>query len=29
MIAAEGYIQYLKGNFADLRLNAVARVSLK
>lgn len=29
MIAAEGYIQYLKGNFADLSLNAVARVPLK
>jgi N6-L-threonylcarbamoyladenine synthase len=29
MIAAEGYIQYLKGNFADLALNAVARLSLK
>ena len=26
MIAAEGYIQYLKGNFADLTLNASARV---
>lgn len=29
MIAAEGYIQYLNGNFADLDLNASARVSLK
>ena len=29
MIAAEGYIQYLKGNFADLSLNAVARVPLE
>ena len=28
MIAAEGYIQYLKGNFADLTLNASARVKL-
>jgi len=29
MIGAEGYIQYLKGNFADLNLNASARVDLK
>ncbi len=29
MIAAEGYIQYLKGNFADLTLNAKARVDLE
>ncbi len=29
MIAAEGYIQYLKGNFADLNLNASARVGVK
>ncbi|MBQ7407886.1 MAG: tRNA (adenosine(37)-N6)-threonylcarbamoyltransferase complex transferase subunit TsaD [Clostridia bacterium] len=29
MIAAEGYIQYLKGNFADLDLNAVARVKFE
>lgn len=29
MIASEGYIQYLKGNFADLSLNASARVNLK
>lgn len=28
MIGAEGYIQYLKGNFADLTLNAKARVDL-
>lgn len=29
MIAAEGYLQYLKGNFADMTLNAKAVVSLK
>ena len=29
MIAAEGYIQYIKGNFADLTLNAKARVDLE
>lgn len=29
MIAAEGYLQYLKGNFADLSLNAKAVVPLK
>ena len=29
MIAAEGYIQYLKGNFAGLELNASARITLK
>ncbi len=29
MIGAEGYIQYLKGNFADLDLNAKARVDLQ
>lgn len=29
MIASEGYIQYLKGNFASLDLNASARVGLK
>ncbi len=29
MIASEGYIQYLKGNFADLTLNASATVALK
>ncbi len=29
MIASEGYLQYLKGNFADLDLNAKAVVSLK
>ena len=29
MIAAEGYIQYLKGNFADLTLNAKASIPLK
>ncbi len=29
MIAAEGYLQYLKGNFADLTLNAQAVVPLK
>ena len=29
MIAAEGYIQYLKGNFADLTLNASARVNIE
>ena len=29
MIAAEGYLQYLKGNFADLTLNAKAVVPLK
>ncbi len=28
MIGAEGYIQYIKGNFADLTLNAKARVDL-
>lgn len=28
MIGAEGYIQYLKGNFADMTLNASARVDL-
>lgn len=28
MIGAEGYVQYLKGNFADLTLNAAARVDL-
>ena len=28
MIGAEGYIQYSKGNFADLSLNAKARVDL-
>jgi N6-L-threonylcarbamoyladenine synthase len=29
MIAAEGYLQYKKGNFADLSLNASANVTLK
>lgn len=29
MIGAEGYIQYLNGNFADMTLNASARVDLK
>lgn len=29
MIGAEGYIQYLKGNFAELNLNAVARINFK
>ena len=29
MIAAEGYIQYINGNFADLTLNAKASVPLK
>ena len=29
MIAAEGYIQYLSGNFSDLTLNAKASVPLK
>ena len=29
MIGAEGYLQYLKGNFADLSLNAKAVVPLK
>lgn len=29
MIAAEGYLQYKKGNFADLTLNAKAVVSLR
>lgn len=29
MIGAEGYLQYKKGNFADLSLNASARVELK
>ena len=29
MIGAEGYIQYLNGNFADIDLNAKARVELK
>lgn len=29
MIGAEGYLQYLKGNFADLSLNAKAVVALK
>ncbi len=29
MIASEGYVQYLKGNFASLDLNASARVGLK
>lgn len=29
MIGAEGYIQYLKGNFADLSMNAKAVVPLK
>ena len=29
MIAAEGYIQYKKGNFADMKLNAKAVVPLK
>ncbi|MBQ0099618.1 MAG: tRNA (adenosine(37)-N6)-threonylcarbamoyltransferase complex transferase subunit TsaD [Firmicutes bacterium] len=29
MIAEEGYLQYLKGNFADLTLNAKAVVNLK
>ena len=29
MIGAEGYIQYQKGNFADLSLNAKARVDLR
>jgi hypothetical protein len=29
MIAAEGYLQYLKGNFADLTLNASAVMPLK
>jgi len=29
MIAAEGYLQYLKGNFADLTLNAKAVMPLK
>ncbi len=29
MIAAEGYLQYLKGNFADLTMNAQAVVPLK
>ena len=29
MIAAEGYLQYKKGNFADLNLNASAVVPLK
>ena len=29
MIGAEGYLQYLKGNFANLDLNAKASVSLK
>ena len=28
MIGAEGYLQYLKGNFADLELNAKASVQL-
>ena len=28
MIGAEGYLQYLKGNFADLELNAKASVNL-
>ena len=28
MIGAEGYIQYKKGNFADIDLNAKARVDL-
>jgi N6-L-threonylcarbamoyladenine synthase len=28
MIGAEGYLQYLKGNYADLTLNAKAVVSL-
>ena len=27
MIGAEGYIQYSKGNFADLDLNAIARIN--
>ena len=29
MIASEGYLQYLQGNFADLTLNASAVVPLK
>ena len=29
MIAAEGYIQYLKRNFADLTLNATASIPLR
>ena len=29
MIAAEGYIQYKKGNFTDMKLNAKAVVPLK
>ena len=29
MIGAEGYLQYLKGNFADLTLNAKAVLPLK
>ncbi len=29
MIGAEGYLQYLKGNFADLDLNAKASVSIQ
>ncbi len=29
MIASEGYLQYLKGNFADLTLNAKAVIPLK
>ena len=29
MIAAEGYIQYMNGNFADLTLNAKANVALR
>ncbi len=29
MIGAEGYLQYLKGNFADLDLNASANVNLE
>ena len=29
MIGAEGYLQYLKGNFADLSLNASAVIALK
>ena len=28
MIGAEGYLQYLKGNFADLTLNAKAVIPL-
>lgn len=29
MIGAEGYLRYLNGEFADLSLNAKARVELK